>query len=208
MGEGDLLPEDSITTITRYLDVDLLPAHATLAVVLGTRLPAPTHIAARLFHEGMVDWILLTGGHNRLSGEIESAAHQKLLLEQGVPAARLLIETRSTSTQENVLFSLPVLQQAHLLAQLEQVLVISKWYHCRRGMMTLKRYLPPGIRYHATSYEPEVIPATNESVPIHRDSWWQQEASRCIILQEWEKIQRYLQQGTLAEISSTGDAWV
>lgn len=208
MGEDDPLSAHDITIITRYLDVDLLPAHAPLAVVLGTRLPTPAHIAAQLFHQGVVDWILLTGGRNKLSGEIESEAHQQILLEQSVPAARILIENRSTSTQENVLFSLPALQEAHLLEHLEHVLVISKWFHCRRGMMTLKRHLPTGTHYFAVSYEPTVIPATNEPVPIRRNSWWQHEASRHIILQEWEKIPRYLQQGTLAEIRRVGDAWV
>jgi uncharacterized SAM-binding protein YcdF (DUF218 family) len=201
-------PEQMIETITRSLDVDVLPAHATIAFVLGTRLPTPDQIAASLFHQGIFDWILLTGGRNKLSGEVESEAHLRLLLEQGVPAARLLIENRSTSTQENVTFALPLLQQAHLFERLEQVLVISKWYHCRRGIMTLKRYLPAGIRYYAASYEPTVIPATSEPVPIQRNSWWQHEASKRIILEEWEKIPRYLAQGMLKEMRFAGDAWL
>lgn len=208
MGEPAPLTGDTITTITRYLDVDILPTHATLAIVLGTRLPTPAHIATRLFQQGLVDWILLTGGYNKLSGEIESEAHQRILLEQGVPAARMLLENRSTSTQENVRLALPILQEAQVLEHLEHVLVISKWYHCRRGMMTLKRYLPAGIRYYAASFEPAVIPATNEPVPIRRDSWWQHEASRQLIVDEYQKIARYLRQGTLTEITFKGDGWI
>jgi uncharacterized SAM-binding protein YcdF (DUF218 family) len=208
MDEPDTLTQDRIQTITRYLDVDVLPKHATLAIILGTCLPTPAHLAAHLFHQGIVERILLTGGRNKLSGKIESEEHQQLLLEEGVPAARLLVETRSTSTQENVRFSMPLLQEAHLLDHLEQVLVISKWYHCRRGIMTLKRALPPGTHYYAASYEPAVIPATDAPIPIRRDSWWQHETSRQIIIQEWEKIPSYLQQGSLAEIARVGEAWV
>jgi uncharacterized SAM-binding protein YcdF (DUF218 family) len=208
MDRSEPLSGHTIQAITRYLDVDTLPAHATLAIILGTRLPAPAHLAAQLFHQERIDWVLLTGGYNKLSGEVESEAHQRILLEQSIPAARILAENRSTSTQENVRFSLPLLQEGHLLERLERVLVISKWYHCRRGMMTLKRFLPPGIRYYTASFEPTVIPATNEPVPIRRDSWWQHEASQRVILQEWEKIPRYLQQETLEEITFRGDAWI
>lgn len=208
MDGSDELTAEAIERITRYLDVDCLPAQADVAIIFGTRLPTPADLARQLYQQGRIHLLLLTGGRNPRTGEIEAEAHQQLLLEAGVPASQMVVETASTTTLENVRFGLPLLQQRLTLAPGHHVLVISKWYHCRRAMMTLKRQLPPGIRYYAASYEPTVIPRTDEAVAIRRNSWWQQVASRNLILEEWQKIPRYVQQGHLVEVFWSGDGWM
>jgi hypothetical protein len=73
------------------------------------------------------------------------------------------------------------------------------WYHSRRAVMTLKRFLPPNIRYFTVTYELH---------NIRRDNWWLNDVGRHYILKEWHCIPRYLQKGDLGLIQPENGAFV
>jgi len=92
------MTDAEIARITHYLDVQADAAHADCVVVFGTRLSEPAYIALALLQRQTVDYIVLTGGANRLTGANEAHAHLAILHAAGVPPARIIVEDRSTNT--------------------------------------------------------------------------------------------------------------
>ncbi|MDF1515403.1 MAG: YdcF family protein [Anaerolineae bacterium] len=178
--------------ITHYLDVHTTaPGHADLLFVFGTRHAEPAHIAANLFKRRLAPYIVLTGGSNRLTGIIEADAHLEILLTEGIPREAIILEHTSTNTLENVCYALPMVEQYMVLDRIKSIVVITKWYHCRRATMTLKRHLPTSIRYYAATYEPQ---------GINRSSWWQSKVGCQPVLKEIHRIPTYLTAGDIEEI--------
>lgn len=186
--------------VTQYLDVrTVIPEHADLVFVFGTRHPEPANMAANLVKCGIGHRVVLTGGSNRLTGIVEATTHLEILLASGVPRECVILESASTNTSENVLFALPVIQQQVHLEMIESVAVLTKWYHCRRAMMTLKGHLPAGIRYYAVTYEP---------AGVSRSDWWRSEIGLQPVLKEMDRIPRYLASGDIAEIREDNGVYV
>ena len=178
--------------IARFLDLKTsLPEHADFAFVFGTYHPDPGSIAANLWKSGIVPRVILTGGQNRLTGEIEANRHLEILLQSGVPRDRIVVEAESTNTRENVVFALRELAKCHDPEGIQSLVVVAKWYHSRRAMMTLRRYLPAGVRYFATTYEVD---------GITRSDWWLTEEGRRRITKEQQLIAQDLARGYLAQV--------
>ena len=168
------------------------------AFVFGTRHPDPAHIAADLYHRGVVRYVVLTGGHNATDGRCEALSHLRILLAEGVPRARAIVEQASSNTKENVTGALRALAEADCGA-IRSVVAVVKWYHSRRALMTLRRYFPAGTRYYAVTYAPPGIP---------RVGWERDAVAAQRVRQEWEAIPRYLAAGDIAEVRRDGDAYV
>lgn len=195
------LTPDQITEITHYLDATTsLPSHADLIFVFGTKLETPAHLAAEQYHAGRAPYIVVTGGSNRYTGFNEAHAHRDILIAAGVPESGILIEDQSTNTLENVTFALPLIEQKMPLHAIGSILAICKWMHSRRALMTLKRHLPPGIRYYAHTYEPEGITRQNWPHDARKDA--------ANVLKNWENIPKYLEKGHLEEITHAGDFYI
>jgi uncharacterized SAM-binding protein YcdF (DUF218 family) len=194
-----MLSREEAAHIAEFLTVDAEPSQADLAFVFGTRHLEPAYIAVDLFRRGVVNYATLTGGNNRLRGDNEALAHLVILVREGVPQERIIVEDSSTNTLENVVFARPKIAARLPLESIQAVVVVTKWYHCRRAIMTLKRHLPPGIRYFTQSYEPS---------GMARQDWYLSAEATGRVLREWQCIPAYLQQGHLAEIRREGGAFV
>ncbi len=70
---------------------------------------------------------------------------------------------------ENVYLAREVMAEKLDLARIKSVVAVAKWYHSRRAVMTLKRFLPAGIRYFTVTYELHYI---------RRDNWWLNDVGR------------------------------
>lgn len=187
--------------ITAYLDAATpLPAQADLIFVPGTRLPTPALIAADLFKRGIAPYIVVTGGENRYTGVNEANAHLAILLEQGISPDQVIVENRATNTLENVTFSLPFIQAKVDVTTLHTMLVVAKWMHSRRVLMTLKRHMPHPVRYYAHTYDPEGITRENWPLNPHLES--------ANVMKNWQNIPRYLEWGHLAEVTRDGDSYI
>ena len=195
-----LLTLDEAERITQYLDVNTaVPKSADFAFVFGTRHLEPAYMAADLVERGVVRYVVLSGGENRLTGVNEANSHLENLLEDGVPRDRIIVEDESTNTLENVVFALPKMASCIDLRDIKSIVVLTKWYHCRRAMMTFKRHLPAGIRYFAASYEPTGVTCSD---------WWLGEQGCKRVLKEWRNIPEYLRRGDIAEIREHAGAFV
>ncbi len=198
---NDLLrSRQEVERITRYLDVrTAAPEHADLVFVFGTSHPEPARVAADMVKRGIGRYVVLTGGNNRLTGLDEANAHLEIVLKSGVARECIIIESESTNTLENVVLALPKIKDRVDLGQVKSIAVVTKWYHCRRAMMTLKHHLPAGVRYFAVTYEPE---------GIGRSDWQRSERGSRRVWKEWGNIPKYVEAGDIEEIQKDGGAVV
>lgn len=112
---------------------------ADVIIVLGSGLrkdgqPGPaltrrTRRAADLWHEGIAPLVLCTGGQSEYYPRTEAAACREILLATGLPAAAILMEERSRSTEENAIYSKRILDEM----QLARVVLVSDSYHMLRA---------------------------------------------------------------------------
>ena len=128
-----LTGREEANRIARYLDLHAPPRRADLAFVFGTRLPEPAHLAADRFRRDLVKYVVLTGGGNRTTGVQEALLHREILLERGVPEDRIILETRSANTFQNVEFAMPEIAARLDLASITAITAVVKWYHSRAG---------------------------------------------------------------------------
>lgn len=151
----------------------------TIALVLGAAVwadgPSPTLrrrtlAAAALWHGGEVGAILCCGGLGR-HPPAEAVAMRDILIAEGVPAAAILIEDRSATTEENLRLALPILRARGE----DRVIVVTDWYHAPRARMTARRM---GLR--ADSRSPALRGARPlgqlrfalREIPAYMLYWW------------------------------------
>ena len=128
-----LLPQQVLT-------VDSGPVKADVLVVLGGT-PDRAVRAAELFKQGEAPRILVSGFGDDISNE-------HLLERNGVPASAITVEGKSRTTRENAEFSIPLLRQMGA----KRVIIVTTWYHSRRGLMCFEHYAPDLKFYSRPSY--------------------------------------------------------
>jgi len=115
------------------------PVPADAAIVLGAAVdddvPSPVFTerlrhAAGLFESGQVKWIVVTGGVGQGDTLAEAEAGRDWLIDAGIPADRLLIEAKSRTTKQNLVFAQPLLAEHDI----HRVLIVSDPLHMRRAM--------------------------------------------------------------------------
>ncbi|PCD77467.1 YdcF family protein [Pseudothioclava arenosa] len=110
----------------------------TTALILGAAVwpggqPSPalrrrSEQAARAFHAGRADRIICCGGVGR-HGPSEAEVMRDLLVAAGVPEGAILLETRSSTTWENIA------EARALCPELQEVLLVSDGYHLPRARL-------------------------------------------------------------------------
>ena len=92
--------------------------------------------AISLYEDGFVDYIILTGGFGEGSYKSDSQVAKEYALSQGIPEERLLIEEKSTITEENLEFSKEVMEENDL----ETAIIVSDPLHMKRAMLMAEDY--------------------------------------------------------------------
>ncbi|MCG8516669.1 MAG: YdcF family protein [Pseudomonadales bacterium] len=112
---------------------------ADAAIVLGAAVwngkPSPVfqeriNHAIKLYQSGQVKKVVFTGGVGVGDKKSEAQAAKEYAVSHGVPARDILLEDRSTITQENLAFSSPLLAANGLSV----VLIVSDPLHMKRAM--------------------------------------------------------------------------
>lgn len=129
-------------------------AAADLIFVFGTRLAEPALLAVDLYRRHLAPFVVLTGGSGRQQDGLNEAEHHRgLLLGAGVPSDCIILENRSSNTEENVRFALPAIKDRQ--PRLQSVIAVVKRSH-RRALITLARYAPSIERIYAVDYDTQV----------------------------------------------------
>ena len=92
--------------------------------------------AIMLYEDGYVDYIILTGGFGEGSYKSDSAVAREYALLQGVPENKVLIEEKSTITEENLAFSKEVMVENNL----KTAIIVSDPLHMKRAMCMAEDY--------------------------------------------------------------------
>ena len=120
-------------------------APADVAIVLGAAVwdgeVSPVYRerinhAITLYEEGTVDFIILTGGFGEGSYKSDPQVAKEYALSQGIPEEKILIEEKSTITEENFEFSKEVMEENDL----ETAIIVSDPLHMKRAMLMAKDY--------------------------------------------------------------------
>jgi uncharacterized SAM-binding protein YcdF (DUF218 family) len=128
-------------TIFDFLQLRHEPAPADIMLVFGTNDTRVADFAADLYHRGMSDTLVVTGGMAH-QGDLlatnwtkpEAEVYADILISRDVPRAKLLLEKRATNTAENVRFSRCLLENAGMRPR--NLLMVTKPFMQRRVFAT------------------------------------------------------------------------
>jgi uncharacterized SAM-binding protein YcdF (DUF218 family) len=120
----------------------LVPADAIL--VLCSHDTPVAERGAQLFLDGWAPLLIFSGGLGTITRHLwhepEADQFAAIAVAMGVPRERILIENRSTNTEENVQFTKQLLDERHLSPQ--RFILVQKPYMERRSYATFKRQWP------------------------------------------------------------------
>lgn len=141
----------SFAALGRFLDRRRLPPPgetADAALVFGTgaewKARSRCETAARLFHQGTIRHLVVTGGVP-VDGVTEAERFRRVLIGLGVPPERILTEPHATNTAENCTFSLPILQRHGFRSV---VLVMSDFEGVRAHLTARRAWSGQGLRIY------------------------------------------------------------
>lgn len=89
-----------------------------------------------LYQNGYVEYLILTGGVGEGNPVSDAAAARAYALSQGVPEAVILIEEKSTITEENLLYAKAVMDELSL----KSAIIVSDPLHMKRAMLMASDY--------------------------------------------------------------------
>jgi len=185
------MDEEEIQKITDYIFLKSNPQKADLALVFGTRHQEAVDKVYKLYCDGLITRILISGGKNKITGRNEATEMSNKLIKMEVKKEDIILEDESTNSLENVLFSKKIIEQNFGFKKINKIIAVVKHYHSRRVLMTLKKHFPNNI---------ELIPVTYEIYGFTANDWFKNEVGKEKVLSEWTKIPEYLAKGDIAEI--------
>jgi uncharacterized SAM-binding protein YcdF (DUF218 family) len=107
---------------------------------------------ADLYHQGLAPLVILSGGLGRFTSQTwtksEAEYFAEVLRNRRVPERAMLLESRSTNTGDNVVFTRALLEQRGLAVR--SVLAVQKPYMERRAYAVIRK-LWPEIEVRVTS---------------------------------------------------------
>lgn len=165
---------------------------ADVILVFGNRhsIHKLSEQAAFLYHKGYAPKIIASGGHPDQNNISESQFIKHCLLTQGVHDDDILVESRSTNTQENVLFSKEIMEQRHPKKSVNRVIGVGSIVAGRRFLMTLSTHWPEAL--------PMISNVNPFDTPIKK--WITDPKFQEVVVAEYQKIQPYIENGFIKEI--------
>jgi len=125
----------------RLLCVDSGTAQADVIVVLGGGAAERPERAAELFTNHAAPRIIVSGWG-------DCTINRHLLIEDGVPAKAIALESQSRNTRQNAEFTVKLLREQ----KASHVILVTSWYHSRRALATFRHYAPEINFYSRPSY--------------------------------------------------------
>jgi uncharacterized SAM-binding protein YcdF (DUF218 family) len=160
----------------RFLVVREKPVRSDVIIVLGGGDQGRIREAVTLWRQGVAPRLLLSGGAPAVPGLSQAQLMARQAEHMGVPRADLLLETRSLTTLQNALFTLPIMERQGFRSA---VVVSSSWHMRRASWLFGSVYQGSGIRLTFT-------PAPD---PYYRPSRWYLSATDAVLtVSEYVKL--------------------
>ena len=115
----------------RYLVVSVPMSKADAIIVLGGEPIARPKLAADLYRAGVAPLVFITG-----IGDASQNKH--VLMEAGVPASAIMMESKATTTYTNATLLKPLLDRAHI----KSAVIATSPFHTRRALATFRKVMP------------------------------------------------------------------
>ena len=167
-------------------------AQVDLAFIFGTNhYKKLIALVSDLWQKRLFNKVLISGGHKFTDSINEAESIAKQLIAEELPVNKLLLENKSTNTLENVLFSKKLLEEKDVLKNINSILIVAKNYHARRALMTIKKYFPKNIKFYIATYD---------AYGFDKNDWWQRIENKNRVINEFEKIKKYLDKKDIEEL--------
>ncbi len=176
----------SIREISEFLFVHDEAEPADLIFVFGSSRPERGAKAAELYRKGLASQIWIAGGDKTDSGVSEAESLKQLMIQGGIPAEAVHIETKSTTTLDHVLYSVPLLDKTFGWKNLKKVILVSSPHHMRRVKRVFANHCPAETR---------IICQPDDRPEIRADNWWVSDEGRRTVLRELEKVRDFALKG-------------
>jgi uncharacterized SAM-binding protein YcdF (DUF218 family) len=147
--------------------------------------------AAFLYHQGYAPKIIASGGRTVKNNSSEAELIKNSLLADGVRYDDILVENRSTNTQENIMNSKEIIISHFPNQAIKSVIGIGTIVAGRRFLMTLEKNWPDAL-----SMVSNVNPF---DTPINE--WITNPDFQKVVLAEYNKIRLYIEKGFIDEIN-------
>lgn len=159
---------------------------------------------AELFLEGWSPLLIFSGGLGAITrnlwSEPEAELFARVARESGVPEERIIVETRSTNTGENVQFTRKLLEERGL--DPESFILVQKPYMERRAYATFKRYWPDK---RAVVTSPQF--SFEEYLKKHSNGALSEDEIISIMVGDLQRIRLYPERGFQIPQEIPGDVW-
>lgn len=182
----DIIKKVLFSTIkSKFLEADCLIIFGChLKPLLDERLEC----AIKILKSKKIDTILLTGGIGVNGNFNESEYMKKALLNFGIAENKILVDDKSTTTEENIVNSIQILRDNNLINN-KKIVLVSNQAHLRRIGMELKKQLG-GDKFDIIYEYPENSIISFDNVKNDNDL-------RNLATNEVKKIIRFIEQGIL-----------
>ena len=182
----DIIKKVLFSTIkSKFLEADCLIIFAChLKPLLDERLEC----AIKILKSKKIYTILLTGGIGVNGNFNESEYMKKALLNFGIAENKILVDDKSTTTEENIVNSIQILRDNNLINN-KKIVLVSNQAHLRRIGMELKKQLG-GDKFDIIYEYPENSIISFDNVKNDNDL-------KNLATNEVKKIIRFIEQGIL-----------
>ncbi|HKG13517.1 MAG TPA: YdcF family protein [Pyrinomonadaceae bacterium] len=188
----------------RYHQLNQRLERADAVLVLCSYDTSVAERGARLFLEGWAPLLIYSGGLGAITrnlwSEPEAELFARVAREMGVPAERILVETRSTNTGENVQFTRKLLEERGL--DPASFILVQKPYMERRAYATFKRYWP---EKRAVVTSPQF--SFEEYLKNHSNGALSEDEVVCIMVGDLQRIRLYPERGFQIPQEIPGEVW-
>lgn len=146
----------------------------------GERTERVDH-ALYLYEQKYAERILLSGGVGRSLTSVPWAVRMKKYLEKFVPSEQIYIDEKAESTFDNAKHTIDVMKKNNW----RKAIIVTSPYHMKRSLWILERISK------SDSHEFKWIPNATTTSSVSSDSWWQDDWSKRIVIEEYVKYFLY-----------------
>ncbi|WP_010252489.1 YdcF family protein [Acetivibrio cellulolyticus] len=115
---------------------------ADLIIVLGSHDTRVAQRGAELYLKGFAPFIVISGGLGKITKHLwnmtEAEKFAEIACSMGVPEEKIILETRSTNTGENILFTRELILDRNL--NINSIITVNKPYMERRTYAAFKKF--------------------------------------------------------------------
>lgn len=201
----DDLAFSSLKTIWDYMHMDMQPCSADCIIGFGNYNGDIARRAAELYQEGYAPKVLFTGGLGRNTNTLwrtssEAERFASIARQEGVPEADLILETQSTNTAENILFTRKKLEEMNL--PVKKILGVHQPFMERRIFAALKVYWPE-IQAVITSPQVSIEEYLDHSIR----QGLEEKAAIDVIVGDFQRMDLYAKKGFQIPQDIPSQAW-